>query len=865
LGVPQASLERPGELESQALFALHLHSSGLLPSVCVTPSSPGSISPIWRQTLPVTGAPALPRPGEHVGSSTPLDARTLVVLVLVRSQDGRRGVAMVSGVRPGDRMEQWHLLVDPSTQQQITSEAGQVSSVLVRFEYTHMQIDREHPPMYDAHSPLTGGQKGFSHLPPLTYDSVQARPIAKVALLPTMIRPAQSSQSIPANYRTQAFQALDKYEGEGTLRIVPDVPARPILIRSCRSTGDEPLVFEIAGLAESISISECSRVRVVSVQVLDYVHVATSNEIELVLGGEPPRMHLAGVEGCTIKVHKSTWKNEIECIACKAVSVNAVEEGEADTLNLQEAFAVERVLLPDSLQTLVQAGRMTTQCHFSHFDLNAAQPAMAADRKSPVAQRSAPPTAVPDADTYTQPPGTSTGQTGEGERFGVGLLLKKTEDGSLQVARVAEGGAAYKDARIQAGDLLIAINGIPSHGKRLRDVGEELSGPLGSEVWLSLQQDMPMRHGLPRPEKHLVLYRGPISLNGQPNSNSSSHFGPQPSGSSALTRPSTEGSMEAPGMHPSSADLDARLNGTRRRIEQALTNVGVDVIDPLAPQSHVGVGLAVRQASDRAYRVSGLVKSGAAEACGQIAIGDVLHSVDGVNIFNSSLDMVKNLVQGPPGSRVVLSFLRPEAMPQDLAKSVNDFEHWRPVVLTRTSNPRGDQTPVTGHDEEEMAAPTAQPRPPVATRSGPGARSPPGPVSSGQTRMPANDQNPTQPLRHEEPIGLTLHLEENFNAVAGTESLRNSFCAELAADLSTCLRTAESRILVVDLLPGSVLADIHIFPAMLPNDHRSPERLAAELAVMVVDPQVTISEVSRTMHSFFAFASHTDFSLRVAS
>ena len=439
----------------------------------------------------------------------------------------------------------------------MTSAAGQASAVHLRFEYTHMQTNRETSPqaLYDAYSPIGDSQKGFSSLPPLVYDRAPA-----TAALPTLIRPAQrqsqTNGAIAANYRTRDYQAFVGLEGAQTLRIVPDVPAKHIVIRACKSTGDEPLVFEIAGLAQSVSISECSRVRLVSVQVLEYVNVVASDEIELVMGGEPPRMHLAGVEGCTIKVHKDTWNNEIECVACSGVSVNAVEEGHADTLNLQQASAVERVLLPDSLQTLVQEGRMTTQCHFSHFDLQAAEPALAVDRQNKAPQRSAPPPAPLNTAPALPAAGPSTTQNaGEGGRVGVGLLLKKTEDGALQVARVAEGGAAFKDGRIQAGDLLIAINGISSHGKRLREVGEELSGPPGSEVWLSLQQNIPPRPGFPRPEKHLVLYRSPISMNDQPSSfGPASNLGPQRD-------------LQVPGVQPSSADLDARLHGTRRRIE----------------------------------------------------------------------------------------------------------------------------------------------------------------------------------------------------------------------------------------------------------------------------------------------------------
>ena len=67
-------------------------------------------------------------------------------------------------------------------------------------------------------------------------------------------------------------------------------------------------------------------------------------------------------------LHKEKWKGNIECLASSSISVHAVEQGEANTFSLQEALSVERVLLPGTLQTVVDDGRMTTQCHFRHLD-----------------------------------------------------------------------------------------------------------------------------------------------------------------------------------------------------------------------------------------------------------------------------------------------------------------------------------------------------------------------------------------------------------------------------------------------------------------------------------------------------------------
>ena len=111
LAAPPSSLDR-GELEARAFHAAQLQIDGLLPSVLHGPSA-RTVCPVWNQALQVTGAPALPVVGAAQGGSAPLDARDLVLLVMVRSGDGRAGVAIVPNVQPGAEMYQWHLLMDP--------------------------------------------------------------------------------------------------------------------------------------------------------------------------------------------------------------------------------------------------------------------------------------------------------------------------------------------------------------------------------------------------------------------------------------------------------------------------------------------------------------------------------------------------------------------------------------------------------------------------------------------------------------------------------------------------------------------------------------------------------------------------------
>jgi hypothetical protein len=110
-------------------------------------------------------------------------------------------------------------------------------------------------------------------------------------------------------------------------------------------------------------------------------------------------------------------------------------------------------------------------------------------------------------------------------------------------------------------------------------------------------------------------------------------------------------------------------------------------------------------------------------------------------------------------------------------------------------------------------------------------------VRSGAPVLPAVGAEKDLPHPHGEPLGLTLYFDDDFEKVAGNEADRDALCSNIELDISTSLQTSHSRIKVVDLLPGSVLADVHIYPAVLP-DQPSAERLAAEVSIMTIDPQV---------------------------
>ena len=113
LSVPHASLSQ-SVLQSRVRNACQLLVNGVLPSVEQTHAA-SSISPVWNHGVHVKGAPSLPFVGETQGRSSPLDGEHLVVLAMIKSRNGKTGVATVSRVLPGTSSEEWHHLVDPGT------------------------------------------------------------------------------------------------------------------------------------------------------------------------------------------------------------------------------------------------------------------------------------------------------------------------------------------------------------------------------------------------------------------------------------------------------------------------------------------------------------------------------------------------------------------------------------------------------------------------------------------------------------------------------------------------------------------------------------------------------------------------------
>lgn len=71
-----------------------------------------------------------------------------------------------------------------------------------------------------------------------------------------------------------------------------------------------------------------------------------------------------------------------------------------------------------------------------------------------------------------------------------------------------------------------------------------------------------------------------------------------------------------------------------------------------------GVGVTFEEHDDRSLVVCYIAPESPAEKSGRIALGDVLHEVDGKPVFRAHIDYITKIVPGPQGSYVELGFKR---------------------------------------------------------------------------------------------------------------------------------------------------------------------------------------------------------------
>src|SRR5947207_5000268 len=74
----------------------------------------------------------------------------------------------------------------------------------------------------------------------------------------------------------------------------------------------------------------------------------------------------------------------------------------------------------------------------------------------------------------------------EGSFKGVGIQLNQLDDGKVEVVTPIDGSPAFK-AGVQAGDVILKVNGESLEGLRLPDVVKKIAGKIGTDVRLTVK------------------------------------------------------------------------------------------------------------------------------------------------------------------------------------------------------------------------------------------------------------------------------------------------------------------------------------------------------------------------------------------
>ncbi|EKX38951.1 hypothetical protein GUITHDRAFT_143937, partial [Guillardia theta CCMP2712] len=75
------------------------------------------------------------------------------------------------------------------------------------------------------------------------------------------------------------------------------------------------------------------------------------------------------------------------------------------------------------------------------------------------------------------------------DRTGVGLLMQFDPTALCVVIKgCVKGGAADRDGRIEASDVIVAVDGVEARDKSIEQVREMIIGPQGSSVTLKLKK-----------------------------------------------------------------------------------------------------------------------------------------------------------------------------------------------------------------------------------------------------------------------------------------------------------------------------------------------------------------------------------------
>eukprot|EP00288_Rhodomonas_lens_P016352 CAMPEP_0177705350 /NCGR_PEP_ID=MMETSP0484_2-20121128/8662_1 /TAXON_ID=354590 /ORGANISM="Rhodomonas lens, Strain RHODO" /LENGTH=634 /DNA_ID=CAMNT_0019216773 /DNA_START=191 /DNA_END=2091 /DNA_ORIENTATION=+ len=319
---------------------------------------------------------------------------------------------------------------------------------------------------------------------------------------------------------------------------------------------------------------------------------------------------------------------------------------------------------------------------------------------------------------------------------GIGIGLAQDSTGNLCISSLMPGSPALRSGLVEEGDTLQTVDGVDVRGMTPEQVRPLIMGKAGSFVTVSVQRGNTqivarMARARPSDVSKFAPPRAGVSTVPKPDTNTfasaysqvtadkrSAPGGPGGQGGSPNTLPATQPYLKAPSAGPEAA--------------------------PKQDQELCGVGIVLAQNSFQELVVLSMNEGGPAARSNLIKKHDVLQTIDGKDVYKQTIDQIRPLILGLPGSTLQLGFQRPgmrSNRPVNVRLRRGTVKPDLRNIPNPSPRPSPSQTPLNGPTPRQSPRQTPTGTPGSTRPSSPGPmRAPPGYVRSAPP-PPQNEEN----------------------------------------------------------------------------------------------------------------------------
>jgi C-terminal processing protease CtpA/Prc len=229
---------------------------------------------------------------------------------------------------------------------------------------------------------------------------------------------------------------------------------------------------------------------------------------------------------------------------------------------------------------------------------------------------------------------------------GIGIGLSLDNASNLCISSLLPGSPALRSGLLEEGDILRYVDGKDVRGMSPEQVRPIILGKTGTFVTVSVQRgntQIVARMARARPAPDAATYVPRAGTTEAPRADTNTY--------SAMYAQVTAERQTSPVIQ------------SERRVpsysgSQVAPPVQAEETKP-ADQELCGIGVVLAQNPQGELLVMSMNEGGPAARSNLIKKGDVMHTIDGVDVYCQTIDQVRPLILGLPGSTVVLGFQRP--------------------------------------------------------------------------------------------------------------------------------------------------------------------------------------------------------------